>query len=135
MTLSEPVFVDLLRSPGIDSQHGGPVRQHYLSNRPARLHRLAESVHRNRFLGSINVDKYGLCSQERLPIYSRKIFRYSFAETVLFYPGSITLTLLCASRDCSNSSDILYYSVLQEILLKYPENIFSYSLARTVLLF
>jgi hypothetical protein len=53
-------IVDLLRSPGIDSQHGGPVRQHHLSYRHARLHRLAESVHRNRFLGSINVYKYGL---------------------------------------------------------------------------
>ncbi len=34
----EPVFVNLLRSPGIDSQPGGPVqRQHpYLTYRPAR---------------------------------------------------------------------------------------------------
>ncbi len=29
-TGSEPVFVNLLRSPGIDSQPGGPVRQPYL---------------------------------------------------------------------------------------------------------
>jgi hypothetical protein len=57
---TEPVFVDLLRSPGIDSQPGGSVRQPYLSYRPARLHRLAESVPRNRFLGPINVYKYGL---------------------------------------------------------------------------
>jgi hypothetical protein len=27
----EPVFLDLLRSLGVDSQHGGPVRQQYLS--------------------------------------------------------------------------------------------------------
>jgi hypothetical protein len=40
---SELVFVDLLRSPRIDSQPGGPVRQPYLSYRPDRLHRLAES--------------------------------------------------------------------------------------------
>ncbi len=32
-----------------------------LSYRPARLHRLAESIPRNRFLGSRNVYKYGLC--------------------------------------------------------------------------
>jgi hypothetical protein len=57
---SEPVFVDLLRSPGIDSQHGRPGRQPYLSYRPARLHRLAEPVHQNQFLGSINVYKYEL---------------------------------------------------------------------------
>jgi hypothetical protein len=49
---SKPVFVDLLRSPGIDSRHGGPVRQPYLSYLSARLHRLAESLHRNRFLGT-----------------------------------------------------------------------------------
>ena len=42
----EPVFVNLLFSPGIDSQPGagGPVRQPYLSYRPAKLHRLAESI-------------------------------------------------------------------------------------------
>ncbi len=50
-----------LRSPRIDSQPGGPVRQPYLSYRPDRLHRLAKSIPRNRFLGSINVYKYGLC--------------------------------------------------------------------------
>ncbi len=57
---AEPVFVDLLRRPGIDSQPGGPVRQPYFSYRPARVHRLAKSIPRNRFLGSINVYKYGL---------------------------------------------------------------------------
>jgi hypothetical protein len=44
---AELVFVDLLRSPEIDSQPGGPVRQSYLSYRPAKLHRLAESVLRS----------------------------------------------------------------------------------------
>ncbi len=33
----------------------------YLSYWPARLHRLAKSIPRKRFLGSINVYKYGLC--------------------------------------------------------------------------
>ena len=32
-------------SLGIDSQPGGPVRQPYLTYRPARLYRLAESIH------------------------------------------------------------------------------------------
>ncbi len=36
-----------------------------LSNRPARLHRLAEFVPWNRFLCSINVYKYGLSSSTR----------------------------------------------------------------------
>ncbi len=35
-----------------------------LSYRPTRLHRLAEFIPWNRFLGSINVNKYGL----RLPV-------------------------------------------------------------------
>ena len=48
------------KEPGIDSQPGGPVQQPYLLYRLARLHRLAESIHQNRFLGSLNVYKYGL---------------------------------------------------------------------------
>ncbi len=52
---SSSVFVNLLRSPGIDSQSGGPVPQSYLSYRPARIQRLAESI-----LVSLNVYKYGL---------------------------------------------------------------------------
>jgi hypothetical protein len=64
---TELVFVDLLRSPGNKSQHGGPVRHPYLSYRPARLHWQAESVHWNRLLGSINVYKYGLCLRRAHP--------------------------------------------------------------------
>ena len=37
----EPEFVNLSRSPGIDSHAGGPVRQPYLTHRPDRL---AESI-------------------------------------------------------------------------------------------
>ncbi len=62
----EPKFVNFFRSPGIDSQPGGPVRQHYLTYRPTRLHRLAESISLNRFLGSF-VYKYGLWSVPALP--------------------------------------------------------------------
>jgi hypothetical protein len=41
----EPVFVNLLRSPGIDSQPDRPVRQPYLSHRAAMLHRqVSESI-------------------------------------------------------------------------------------------
>ncbi len=47
-------------SPGIDSQESIPVRQIGLSYQPARLHRLAESIPWNRFLGSWNVNKFGL---------------------------------------------------------------------------
>ncbi len=45
-TCSEPEFVNILRSPGIDSQPGGPVRQPYLANR-----RPGYIGWRNRFLG------------------------------------------------------------------------------------
>jgi hypothetical protein len=40
--LPEPVFVNLLRSPVIDSQPGGPVRQPYLTYRPARLKKIGK---------------------------------------------------------------------------------------------
>ncbi len=56
---SEPVFVNLLRSSGIDSQPGGPVRQPYLSYRPAIY-----LGWRNRFLVSLNVYKYGLWQRD-----------------------------------------------------------------------
>ncbi len=62
--LSEPVFVNLLKSPGIDYQPGGP-QQPYLTYRPARQHRLAESIPRNRFL-------------ERLQIRVLFIFNFAF---------------------------------------------------------
>ncbi len=52
-----------LRSPGIDSFLGGPVRQIGLSYRTARLHRLAESIPWNRFLGSLFVYKFGLLAR------------------------------------------------------------------------
>jgi hypothetical protein len=48
------------KEPGIDSQPGGPVWQPYLVYRLARLHRLAEWITQNRFLGSLNVYKYRL---------------------------------------------------------------------------
>ncbi len=44
MEITESEFVNLLRNPRIDSLSGGPVRQPYLTYRPARLHRLAESI-------------------------------------------------------------------------------------------
>ncbi len=41
ISISEPEFVNLLR---IDSKPCGPSRQPYLTYRPARLYRLAESI-------------------------------------------------------------------------------------------
>ncbi len=65
--MPELLYVNIFRSPGIDSQPGGPVRQPYLMYRPDR-YRLAESIPWNRFLGSLNVYKY------RLLTYRDKIF-------------------------------------------------------------
>jgi hypothetical protein len=57
---SEPEFVNFLKSPGIDSHPcGGPLRQPYLTDWPAWLHRRVESIPWNRFLGSLNIHKYG----------------------------------------------------------------------------
>ncbi len=75
---AELVFVNLLRSSGIDSQPGWPVRQPYLTyRRPARLHRLAKSITWNRFLGSLNVYKSGLWMRRPLiePIDQGTSFR------------------------------------------------------------
>jgi hypothetical protein len=55
-----------LRSSGIDSQRGGPVRLPYLSYLPAMLHRQVKSNPRNRFLVSFNVYKYVLRTRELL---------------------------------------------------------------------
>ncbi len=64
----EPECVIILRSQGIDSQSGGPVRQHCLTYRPARLHRQAELIPWIRFLGSWNVYKFGLCNDWSLEL-------------------------------------------------------------------
>jgi hypothetical protein len=50
-----PVFVNFLRSPGIDSQPGGSVRQLFVVPRPPGY-----IGWQNRFLSSLNVYKYGL---------------------------------------------------------------------------
>jgi hypothetical protein len=50
----------------------------YLSYWPARLHRLAKSIPRNRCLGSINVYKYGLSSWRPVDLPNRHIHLYLF---------------------------------------------------------
>ncbi len=44
LSSTEPEFVNLLRSTGIDSQPGGPVRQPYLTYRLARLQCLHSGI-------------------------------------------------------------------------------------------
>ncbi len=71
--VSEPEFVNLLRSPGIDSQPGGPVRQPYLKYRPAWLHKLAESIpgllKRLRIRAQIGADLTARSTEEDLSFY------------------------------------------------------------------
>jgi hypothetical protein len=58
---TEPLLVNLLRSPGIGSQQWwAGIGQPFLTYRPPRLHRLAESIPWNRFRGSLNIYKVGL---------------------------------------------------------------------------
>ncbi len=78
---SEPEFVNLLWSPGIDSRPGGTERKPYLKYRPAKRHRLAES-----FLGIDSwvpetftnlgsVGTYYRCPKEIACNFKRMVFR------------------------------------------------------------
>jgi hypothetical protein len=58
-------ILKLLRSPGIDSQPGGPVRQPYLAYRSARLHRPAGSIPLEVIPGFLEVKKYRLWPNQR----------------------------------------------------------------------
>ena len=69
----EPVFLIRLRSARNDSQPDGPVWQPFLSYWLARLHRLAESIPKNLFLGFINVYKFGLLKSRRSAVFSTKL--------------------------------------------------------------
>ncbi len=82
-------------SPGIDSQHGGLLRQPYLSYWPARLHRLAKSIPRNRFLGSIKVYKYGL----RLLSRPASVWRHRWAKRSWFPSTALIRTKKGRSQD------------------------------------
>ncbi len=50
-----------------------------LSFRPPRLHKLAESIPRNRFLGSLKVKKFGLHIRVVLVTYSPESFKIAHA--------------------------------------------------------
>ncbi len=73
-SLAEPVFVNLLKSPEIDSQPSWPAQQPYLSYQPTRLQRQAESIPRKQFLGSLNVYKYGLWSKPSSTLSATTVF-------------------------------------------------------------
>ncbi len=91
---TEPVFVDLLWNPGIDSQPWGLVRQPYLSYRPTRLRKLEESIPRDWFLGSINVYTYWarICKRFRSSGIDSK--EWIPPAYVAWRAGTITLFLL-----------------------------------------
>ncbi len=97
---TEPEFCNgnLVRSPGIDSESGGPVRQPFLSYRAAMLHRPAESNPRNRFLVTIRAQ---FCHRGWKP----------WAERYPFPPGksslllNITISLLNERIEQSHNGD------------------------------
>jgi hypothetical protein len=72
--------------------------QLYSSYRPARLHRLAKSIPRNRFLASINIYKYGLslCSwragTSKRVVLALSMFHKRFTNSGIGY--LITISLL-----------------------------------------
>ncbi len=74
-----------LRSPGIDSNES-ILPAHILT---ARLHRLAESIPWNPFLGSLNVYKFGLSFQKGCAFTSRKNIEYDKEDlpmsSLIFY--------------------------------------------------
>ncbi len=84
-----PAYVAWARicKPNKESRNRFPVRQPYLSYRTAMLHMLAESTPRNRFLGSINVYKYGpwLAGTTTLFYYSTiLLFFYSIFIYIIY---------------------------------------------------
>ncbi len=85
------------RGPGIDSQAVGPVRSPYLTYRPARLNRPTDSILWNRFLGSLNVYKFGLWKDTDLRSISF-LSCMSWRLMFLFLSLSSTETLGLADR-------------------------------------
>ncbi len=56
-----PIVVPACQAGGVESSESIPGLLKRLQIKPTKLHRLAESIPRHRFLGSLNVYKYGLC--------------------------------------------------------------------------
>ncbi len=100
---AEPVFVVLL---------GAQESISTLSYWPARLHRLAESIPRNRFLGSINVYKYGLCIHRLRPRNSHLTPALASQDRRhLFVMGAIhQWSQMCERIHCSDKSRTLHFS-------------------------
>ncbi len=142
----EAVFVNLLRSPGIDSGSlagrydsptvfvvplpsrtricrpfketrnrfpAWPVRQPYFSYRPVRLHRLAKSIPRNRFLGSLNVYKYGLWMEDNN--VSRKD---SCCHSSIFQVRCCIQERLCST--CAKNVRHWCITVIIDLLIRRP---------------
>jgi hypothetical protein len=117
-----PVFVNLLRSPGIDSRPGVPVRQSYLTYRPSRLNRLAESIPWNQFLGSLNVYKYGICFIQLL--FSKRMGE-GFVDSIKGLFPSLFLhyhmvKIVCCSVLCNIFLGYLLVSIVAAKTICYP---------------
>jgi len=107
----------VFRSPGIDSKPGGPVRQPYLAYWPARLHRLAESIPRNRFLGPFNVYKYGLRKELNSSQESRGGKGKVVSPTIIEYNGeNVFFSVVFTSSYLSNHDSIWLLPVISLVL-------------------
>ncbi len=102
---------------------GGPVRQPNLSYRP---HRLAESIPRNRFLGSLYVYKYGLRMKTTvLPVLDR-ITNLSVSGFQGASADSCWKGLWCCggwAAYTKNSRTLLFYSSFQERNLHFQQSL------------
>jgi hypothetical protein len=98
-----------VRSPGIDSQPGGPVRQPYLTYRVARPYRMAEMIPFNQFLGSLNVYKFGLRTLTNVLIYF-----FSYMLNILCDDRTMLLPLFIYSLEWRARADAAQHSYMQK---------------------
>jgi hypothetical protein len=105
---TKPVFADLLRSPGIDSPS------------------LAESIPRNRFLGSINVYSYGLRVRGNTSEKCWWIrFQKKFVRRIHFF-GKFFSKFVSLSTTRKKTSLLLVFNVNIIIFIIFEATIISY---------
>jgi hypothetical protein len=103
---TESKFVNLLRSPGIDSQPGGPVRHSSSTFQPARQYRLAESI--PGLLKRLQIRALqNVCFFRRDPALRDHLPVLALGQTVLPRYGEEGTTSFCrfVEKMCKNLTD------------------------------
>jgi hypothetical protein len=124
-TMWARILVNLLRSPGMDSQPGRPVRQTFLLYLLARLHRLAKWIPRDRFLGSINVYKYGLWTvQGKLELIGNILGNWKNNPSIfiMYQLRASLFRILYSTMLPSNNKIILQFLDYATYVRKLPRN-------------